>query len=248
MGSLDGRKALVTGASRGIGRAIAEALAKEGADLALVATSAERVADTVAACKDHGASQAHAFGLDVKDSEACNAVIKEAQEKLGGLDIVVNNAGVTRDNLLMRLSDEDYDLVMNTNLRGAFNITRAAARPLMKSKHGRVINIASIVGIAGNAGQANYAASKGGLIAFTKSVAKELSGRGVTANVIAPGFIETDMTAGLDEKVKEEARKSILLGRLGSPSEIAAAAVFLAGDTGAYITAQVLVIDGGLTA
>lgn len=248
MSSLDGRKALITGASRGIGRAIAEAFAKEGAELALVATSADRVSDTAAACKDLGAGQVHAFGLDVKDSEACNAVVKEAQEKLGGLDIVVNNAGVTRDNLLMRLSDEDYDLVLNTNLRGAFNITRAAARPLMKSKNGRLINIASIVGIAGNAGQANYAASKGGLIAFTKSVAKELAGRGVTANVIAPGFIETDMTAGLDEKVKEEAKGNILLGRLGNPSEIASTAVFLAGDTGAYITAQVLVVDGGLTA
>ena len=248
MGALDGRKALITGASRGIGRAIAEAFAKEGAELGLVATAVERVADTTAACKELGASSVHAFGLDVKDSEACNAVIKDAQEKLGGLDIVVNNAGVTRDNLLMRLSDEDYDAVLDTNLRGAFNITRAAARPLMKSKNGRLINIASIVGIAGNAGQANYAASKGGMIAFTKSVAKELAGRGVTANVIAPGFIETDMTAELDEKVKEEAKGNILLGRLGSPPDIAAAAVFLAGDTGAYVTAQVLVVDGGLTA
>lgn len=240
---LDGRRALVTGASRGIGRAIAEAFAREGAQLALAATSVERLDATAQACGD-----VVRLGLDVRDSAACDAAVKEAVEKLGGLDVVVNNAGVTRDNLLMRLSDDDYNAVLDTNLRGAFNITRAAARPLMKSKHGRLINIASIVGINGNAGQANYAASKGGLIAFTKSVAKELAGRGVTANVIAPGFIETDMTADLDAKVKEEMMKNIRLGRLGKPSDIAEAATFLASDAAAYITAQVLVIDGGLTA
>jgi 3-oxoacyl-[acyl-carrier protein] reductase len=243
MGQLDGRRALITGASRGIGRAIAEAFAREGARLALAATSVERLDATAQACGD-----VICLGLDVRDSAACDAAVKEAVEKLGGLDIVVNNAGVTRDNLLMRLSDDDYNAVLDTNLRGAFNITRAAARPLMKSKHGRLINIASIVGINGNAGQANYAASKGGLIAFTKSVAKELAGRGVTANVIAPGFIETDMTASLDAKVKEEMLKTIRLGRFGKPDEIAATAVFLASDKAAYITAQVLVIDGGMTA
>lgn len=248
MDLLKGRKALITGASRGIGRAIAEAFAVEGADLALVATSADRVTETAESCRTLGASQVFTYGLDVKDSDACNTVIKDVQDKLGGLDIVVNNAGVTRDNLLMRLSDDDYETVLNTNLKGAFNVTRAAARPLMKSKHGRLINIASVVGIAGNAGQANYAASKGGLIAFTKSVAKELSGRGVTANVIAPGFIETDMTAGLEPKVREEALKGIRLGRFGQPADIANAAVFLAADSGAYITAQVLVVDGGMTA
>jgi 3-oxoacyl-[acyl-carrier protein] reductase len=243
MGQLDGRRALITGASRGIGRAIAEAFAREGARLALAATSVERLDATAQACGD-----VVRLGLDVRDSAACDAAVKEAVEKLGGLDIVVNNAGVTRDNLLMRLSDDDYNAVLDTNLRGAFNITRAAARPLMKSKHGRLINIASIVGINGNAGQANYAASKGGLIAFTKSVAKELAGRGVAANVIAPGFIETDMTASLDAKVKEEMLKTIRLGRFGKPDEIAATAVFLASDKAAYITAQVLVIDGGMTA
>jgi 3-oxoacyl-[acyl-carrier protein] reductase len=248
MASLDGRKALITGASRGIGRAIAETFARDGAALALVATSAERVAETAAACTELGAPAVHAYGLDVRNSADCDALVKQAMTDLGGLDIVVNNAGVTRDNLLMRLSDEDYDAVLDTNLRGAFNITRAAARPLMKSKHGRLINIASIVGIGGNAGQANYAASKGGLIAFTKSVAKELSGRGVTANVIAPGFIETDMTADLDAKVKEEMQKAIKLGRLGRPEDIASAAQFLASDAASYITAQVLVVDGGLTA
>lgn len=248
MGKLEGRKALVTGASRGIGRAIALAFAREGAQLALVATSADRLVETAAMCQELNKLDVSILGLDIRKSADCDAAVKQAMEKLGGLDIIVNNAGVTRDNLLMRLSDEDYDAVLDTNLRGAFNITRAAARPLMKSKAGRLINIASVVGVAGNAGQANYAASKGGLIAFTKSIAKELSGRGVTANVIAPGFIETDMTAGLDAKVKEEALKGIRLGRFGKPEDIAEAAVFLASDAGSYITAQVLVIDGGMSA
>lgn len=248
MGSLDGRKALVTGASRGIGRAIAEAFAKQGASVGLVATTAERVADTGERCKELGAPEVRLYGLDVRNSDDCNRVVKEAVDDLGGLDIVVNNAGVTRDNLLMRLSDEDYDAVFDTNMRGAFNVTRAAARSLMKSKHGRLINIASVVGIAGNAGQSNYAASKGAMIAFTKSVAKELSGRGVTANVIAPGFIETDMTNALEDKVKDGIRQGILLGRFGAPEDIANTAAFLASDAGAYITAQVLVVDGGMTA
>lgn len=249
MGSLTGRKALITGASRGIGRAIAEAFAREGCRLALVATAPDRLVQTAARCQElSGGLDVDMFGLDVRDPKACDEVIKKVTEKLGGLDIIVNNAGVTKDNLLMRLSDDDYNAVMDTNMRGAFNITRAASRALMKSKAGRLINIASVVGITGNAGQANYAASKGALIAFTKSVAKELSGRGVTANVIAPGFIETDMTAGLDPKVKEGALAGIRLGRFGKPEDIANAAVFLASDSGAYITAQVLVVDGGLTA
>ncbi|MBK8206056.1 MAG: 3-oxoacyl-[acyl-carrier-protein] reductase [Planctomycetes bacterium] len=248
MGALDGRKALITGASRGIGRAIALAFAQQGAQLALVATSADRLVETAAMCQELNKLDVAIFGLDVRNSADCDAAVKHAVEKMGGLDILVNNAGVTRDNLLMRLSDEDYDAVLDTNLRGAFNVTRAASRPLMKSKAGRLINIASVVGMVGNAGQANYAASKGGLIAFTKSVAKELAGRGVTANVIAPGFIETDMTAGLDAKVKEEAMKGIRLGRFGKPEDIAQAAVYLASDAGSYITAQVLVIDGGMTA
>lgn len=248
MGQLDGRKAFITGASRGIGRAIAEAFAREGASLGLCATTAERAASTGDKCKELGAADVRLYGLDVKDSEACNAVIKEAMGDLGGVDIVVNNAGVTRDNILMRLSDDDYDAVLDTNLKGAFNVTRAAARPLMKSKHGRLVNIASVVGIGGNAGQANYAASKGGLIAFTKSVAKELAGRGVTANVIAPGFIETDMTGELEDSVRQKIMDTILLGRFGQPEDIANTAVFLAGDAGAYITAQTIIVDGGMTA
>ena len=224
MGMLDGRKALITGASRGIGRAIAEAFAKAGAAVGLVATTAERVADTGERCKELGAAEVRLYGLDVRNSDDCNRIIKEAVSDLDGIDIVVNNAGVTRDNLLMRLTDEDYDTVLDTNMRGAFNITRAAARPLMKSKHGRLINIASVVGIAGNAGQTNYAA------------------------VIAPGFIETDMTDSLEDKVKDEIRQGILLGRFGAPEDIANTAAFLASDAGAYITAQVIVVDGGMTA
>ncbi len=245
---LTDRKALITGASRGIGRAIALAFAKEGASLALFATSNDKLAETAAKCAEAGCKTVHTFGLDVRNSADVDGAVKKASEVLGGLDIVVNNAGVTKDNLLMRLSDDDYNAVMDTNMKGAFNVTRAATRSLMKSKAGRLINIASIVGIGGNAGQTNYAASKGGLIAFTKSVAKELSGRGVTAKVIAPGFIETDMTAGIDPKVKEAALKEILLGRMGKPEDIAQAAVYLASDAASYITAQVLVIDGGLTA
>lgn len=248
MASLTDKKALITGASRGIGKAIALAFAKEGASLALFATSNDKLADTAARCAEAGCKTVHTFGLDVRNSADVDGAVKKAAEVLGGLDIVVNNAGVTKDNLLMRLSDDDYNAVLDTNLKGAFNVTRAATRSLMKSKAGRLINIASIVGITGNAGQTNYAASKGGLIAFTKSVAKELSGRGVTANVIAPGFIETDMTSGLDPKVKEAALKEILLGRMGKPEDIAQAAVYLASDAAGYITAQVLVIDGGLTA
>lgn len=248
MGALTDKKALITGASRGIGRAIALAFAKEGASLALFATSNDKLAETAAKCAEAGCKTVHTFGLDVRNSADVDGAVKKASEVLGGLDIVVNNAGVTKDNLLMRLSDDDYNAVMDTNMKGAFNVTRAATRSLMKSKAGRLINIASIVGIGGNAGQTNYAASKGGLIAFTKSVAKELSGRGVTANVIAPGFIETDMTSGLDPKVKEAALKEILLGRMGKPEDIAQAAVYLASDAASYITAQVLVIDGGLTA
>lgn len=248
MGALTDKKALITGASRGIGRAIALAFAKEGASLALFATSNDKLLETAAKCGELGCKSVHTFGLDVRNSADVDGAVKKASEVLGGLDIVVNNAGVTKDNLLMRLSDDDYSAVMDTNMKGAFNVTRAATRSLMKSKAGRLINIASIVGIGGNAGQANYAASKGGLIAFTKSVAKELSGRGVTANVIAPGFIETDMTAGLDPKVKEAALKEILLGRMGKPEDIAQAAVYLASDAASYITAQVLVVDGGLTA
>lgn len=246
MGSLDGRIALVTGASRGIGRAIAETFAKQGAKLALVARNEAKLAEVAQACTTAGAPEVKTYSLDVSDFAAIEATVKAITSDLGGLDILINNAGVTRDNLLMRTSEEEWDTVLDTNLKAAFGLCKAAARPLMKSKCGRVINMASIIGITGNTGQANYAASKGGLIAFTKSLAKELASRNVTANVIAPGMIQTDMTDALPEEVRQGILDQIALKRLGQPEDIANAAAFLASDAAAYITGQVLVVDGGM--
>lgn len=246
MKRLEGRSALITGASRGIGRAIAERFAMEGAKLVLVARSIDGLAAAKDTCRSAGAPMVVCFGTDVSDTSAVTEMVTSAVKELGGLDIVVNNAGVTRDNILMRLKDEDWDTVLDTNLKAAFAVTRAAARPLMKSSHGRIISIASVIGITGNSGQANYAASKGGLIAFTKSMAKELASRGVTANVIAPGMIDTDMTAVLSDETRAAILANIPLARLGKPDDIAACAAFLASDEAAYITGQVLVVDGGM--
>jgi len=242
---LDGQVALVTGASRGIGRAIAERLAARGAALGCVATKAENCADTVAACRAAGA-KAEAFGVDVADTRAVADVVGQVQEALGGLHLLVNNAGVTRDQLLLRMSEEDFDRVVDVNLKGTWNFVRAAARPLMKSR-GRIVNISSVVGLTGNAGQANYAASKAGVFGLTRSVAKELASRGVTVNAIAPGFIETDMTAGIDETAAAKLREEIPLQRIGAADEIARAVEYLAGPGGAYVTGQTLVVDGGLS-
>jgi 3-oxoacyl-[acyl-carrier protein] reductase len=243
---LEGRVALVTGASRGIGRAIAERLALRGARVACVATSAENCAATVEACGQHGEGHA-AYGVDVADTAAVADLVKQVQTELGGLDVLVNNAGVTRDQLMLRMSEEDFDRVIDVNLKGAWNFMKAATRPLMKSG-GRIVNIASIVGLTGNAGQANYAASKAGLIGLTRSLAKELAGRGVCVNAVAPGFIETDMTAAIvDDNAAAELAKSIPLGRIGRADEIAAAVDFLLGPGGDYITGQTLVVDGGLS-
>lgn len=246
MGRLTGRVALVTGASRGIGRSIAERFAAEGAKVALLARNAASLAPVAEACAAAGSPAAKAYAADVNDAAAVEGVIKSVAADLGGLDIVVSNAGVTRDNILMRLKEEDWDAVIDTNLKAAFTLTKAATRHLMKSSHGRLICVASVIGITGNAGQANYAASKGGLIAFTKSVAKELASRGVTANCIAPGFIETDMTAALDAAQKQAIMDKVALKRYGSGADIAAAAAFLASDDASYITGQVLVVDGGM--
>lgn len=236
--------ALVTGASRGIGRAIAERLAAAGARVACVATRAENCADTLAACGGEGHA---AYGVDVADTEAVAALVAQVQKELGGLHILVNNAGVTRDQLMLRMSEEDFDRVLDVNLKGAWNFMKAATRPLMKCG-GRIVNIASVVGITGNAGQANYAASKAGLIGLTRSLAKELAGRGVCVNAVAPGFIETDMTAAIsDENALAELSGSIPLGRIGRAEEIAAAVEFLLGPGGDYITGQTLVVDGGLS-
>ena len=214
-----------------------------------VATSAENCAETVKACNaanPNSDAEARAFGVDVSSSEAVDALIKSVSKELGGIDCLVNNAGVTRDGLILRMSEEDYDRVLDVNLKGTWNFLRAASRPLMKSR-GRVVNITSVVGITGNAGQSNYAASKAGVIGLTRSLAKELAGRGVRVNAVAPGFIETDMTAEIDEAASKELASSIALGRIGSAEEIARVVEFLLGPGGDYITGQTIVVDGGLS-
>jgi 3-oxoacyl-[acyl-carrier protein] reductase len=242
---LDGQVALVTGASRGIGRAIAERLARRGAQVACVATRVENVEAVAAECCQF-TDGARAFGVDVSDHAAVGELVKSVSKEMGGPHILVNNAGITRDQLLLRMSEEDFDRVLDVNLKGSWNFVRAAARPVMKAG-GRIVNITSVVGLTGNAGQANYAASKAGLIGLTLSVAKELASRGVTCNAVAPGFIETDMTAALDEAARGKLTGSIPLSRIGQAQDIAAAVEFLVGPGGAYITGQTLVVDGGLS-
>jgi len=242
---LQGKVALVTGASRGIGRAIAERLAGGGAAVACIATSEANAEATAEACRALGVP-AKAYGVDVSDTDAAAANVKAVMEDLGGLDILVNNAGITRDQILMRMSEDDFDAVVAVNLKGTWNYVKAATRPLMKSA-GRIVNISSVVGVTGNAGQVNYAASKAGVFGLTRSVAKELAGRKVTCNAIAPGFIETDMTAAIDEAATAKLTESIPLGRIGSAEEIAAAVDYLVGPEGAYVTGQTLIVDGGLS-
>lgn len=243
---LTDKVALVTGAGRGIGRAIACALAKEGAVVLVNYNgSRERALEVVAQIEKEG-GRAEAVGCDVSDFEACGKMIEEAIAKYSRIDILVNNAGVTRDGLIMRMSEADYDQVLDTNLKGAFNTIRHLSRQLLKQKSGKIINISSVSGILGNAGQANYSASKAGLIGLTKSVARELASRGICVNAVAPGFVDTEMTQAMPEKVREDAVKTIPLGRMGRAEDIARTVVFLAGETGDYITGQVLCVDGGL--
>ena len=245
MSLLANKVAVVTGAGRGIGRAVALAYARMGADVACVSRTEENSAKAAAEVEALG-RRAWAVAVDVSDTAAVNAAAGKILDDAGRVDILVNNAGVPRDNLLMRMSEEEWDTVINTNLKGAFNFTKALTRPFIKQRSGRIINIASVIGLIGNAGQSNYAASKAALIGFTKSVAKELAPRGITANAIAPGFIETDMTAALDDKVRESIIGNVPLGRFGSPDDIAHAAVFLAMEPSGYITGQVLTVDGGM--
>jgi 3-oxoacyl-[acyl-carrier protein] reductase len=239
---LTGRVALVTGSTRGIGREIATALAACGARVAVTGRDAAQ-ADAVAAALG---PDARGFACDIGDVAQVNALVDGVEGAFGQIDILVNNAGLTRDNVVVRLKDDDWDAVINTNLRGAFAAIRAVSRGMMKRRWGRIISIASVVGLIGNRGQANYAASKAGLIGLTKSVAKELASRNVLANVVAPGFIETDMTAAMTPEARQAITGQIPLERLGAPSDVAAAVAFLASPLGAYITGQVLVVDGGL--
>ncbi len=244
---LSGQVALVTGAARGLGRAIAENLARCGAKVACVDVNAELLDQTVAAIGAAGGT-AMAWTCDVTDSARVSAVVDEVVKTWGGLDILVNNAGITKDTLILRMKDDQWDAVININLRGTFLFTRAAARPLMKSSRGRIINIASVAGIMGNPGQSNYSASKAGVIGLTRTVAKELAGRNITVNAVAPGFIATDMTAVLSDEVKEAIKKQVPLGRMGDPQDIADAVLFLASPAAGFITGHVLTVDGGLTA
>ncbi|HAO79219.1 MAG TPA: 3-oxoacyl-[acyl-carrier-protein] reductase [Verrucomicrobia subdivision 3 bacterium] len=245
MSSLTNQIAVVTGAGRGIGRAIALKFAGEGADVVCVSRTQENSEKVAAEIRALG-RKAWAFAVDVADAAAVSAAAEKILAECGKVDILVNNAGVTRDGLVMRMSDADWDTVLDTNLKGAFLVTKAFSRAMIKARTGRIINISSVIGLIGNAGQSNYAASKAGLIGFTKSCAREFAGRGITVNAIAPGFIETDMTAELNEALRAEILKKIPLGCLGQSDDIAAAALYLAGVSGRYVTGQVLTVDGGM--
>ncbi|OGT98923.1 MAG: 3-oxoacyl-[acyl-carrier-protein] reductase [Gemmatimonadetes bacterium GWC2_71_10] len=239
---LDGKVAMVTGSTRGIGRAIAVALTGAGAKVAVIGR--DQVRAEQAASEIGGGAKGYA--CDVTSQAAVEAAIGAIERDLGTIDILVNNAGVTKDNLFLRLADADFDVVLEANLKGAFRTIRAAARGMMKKRWGRIINITSVVGLIGNKGQANYAASKAGLVGLTKSIARELASRGITVNAVAPGFIETDMTAALTDEQRATLAKQIPLERLGQPQDVAAAVLFLASEGAAYITGQVLAVDGGM--
>ncbi|WP_300417804.1 3-oxoacyl-[acyl-carrier-protein] reductase [uncultured Oscillibacter sp.] len=244
--NFEGKTALVTGGSRGIGRAVCLELAKGGANVVLCYAGNEAAAqETVRAVEALGA-RALAVRCDVSDTARVDELVKAAVEAFGRIDILVNNAGITRDNLLMRMSEADFDAVISANLKGAFLCMKAVSRLMLKQRYGRIVNLSSVVALRGNAGQVNYAASKAGVIGMTKSLAKELASRGVTVNAVAPGFIETDMTAALSESARSAAQGGIPMNRLGAPEDVARAVAFLAGDGAAYITGQVLAVDGGM--
>lgn len=243
---LGGKVAIITGASRGIGRAAAIELAKAGAKVVVNYAGNKAAAEQVLEIIRAEGGEAIMFQADVANAEAVEALVKTTLDAFGRIDILVNNAGITRDNLLMRMKEEDWDAVMDTNLKGIFNTTKSVSKVMMKQRTGKIINMTSVVGLMGNAGQANYAAAKAGVIGFTKSMAKELASRNITVNAIAPGYITTDMTSGLPEQVKTDLAEKIPLSRLGTPEDIAAAVLFLASDAANYITGQTLNVDGGM--
>ena len=241
-----GKTAIVTGGSRGIGRAVCLELAKGGANVVLCYAGNDAAAQKTAEAAEAAGGKALALRCDVTNSAQVQSLIDTALERFGRIDILVNNAGITRDNLLMRMPEADFEAVIDANLKGAFLCMKAVCRPMMKQRYGRIVNLSSVVGLRGNAGQVNYAASKAGVIGMTKSLAKELASRGVTVNAVAPGFIETDMTAAMTEGAKTAAKGSIPMGRLGAPEDVAGAVAFLASEEAAYITGQVLAVDGGM--
>jgi 3-oxoacyl-[acyl-carrier protein] reductase len=243
----EGRVAIVTGGGRGIGRAVALRLAKEGADVAISYRSNDEAAEKAAEEVRTAGMRCETFKGDVALQEDVEALVKGVIEAFGWIDILVNNAGLTRDNLMMRMKEEEFDDVLNTNLKGTYLCTRAVLRPMIRARWGRIINISSVVGLVGNAGQANYAASKAGIIGFTKSVAREVAQRGITANVVAPGYVETELTGSLPEKVKDQIKGQVPAGRFGEAEEVAEVVAFLAGEGSGYVTGQTVAVDGGMT-
>lgn len=243
---LENKTALITGASRGIGKGIATEFAKQGANVAFTFNASVEAAKELEKELESFGIKAKGYQSNAANFEAAQELIKEVLEDFGSLEILINNAGITKDNLLMRISEEDFDTVIEVNLKSVFNLTKAVIRPMMKQRQGSIINMSSVVGVKGNAGQANYAASKAGILGFTKSVALELGSRNIRCNAIAPGFIETEMTAKLDEKTVEQWRKDIPLKRGGAPQDVANACIFLASDLSSYITGQTLNVDGGM--
>jgi 3-oxoacyl-[acyl-carrier protein] reductase len=244
--SLEGKVAVVTGSARGIGRAIAEVFAQRGANVVITDKNAEMAANTAQEMSDKYGRKISSFSVDVSDSASVKALFDQVLAEYNRVDILVNNAGTTRDNLIMRMDEPDWDLVLNINLKGVFNCSKAVVRPMMKQRSGRIINISSVSGLAGQPGQANYSASKAGVIGLTKALARELGSRQITVNAVAPGFIPTDLTKDLPTELKEASLGSIPLGRWGNPEEIAYAVAFLASDQAAYITGHVLSVDGGM--